>query len=482
MIQLQSGDCFTRRGAFLSLTPDQPGPDGIIWSMGIGRLCSDASADDRWRTVGVNLFSLFLTGQEGDIGFTAQCFPEVMRLVGEDGLLAEICFPSPDIIRIRTQRCGLRFYGKLKEHEAAIDRLDGSIQLGFFDAIGEVLFFRVRGGGHLLSPWKWTVAGTDEIDLRFICDVERTADICLRYGNANVEKPKHMPPFDVCVHSVREEYERWRLAFPNPPAGYEEEHAAAVWHAWNCLAVGMGKLTHEIPMAAIRAGVDFTGAAFCAAAMTGNLGQAAEMIGSILFYRSDHGRLPWYMDDLFRNDLYMLPPYYALALDRLSSYDLGKPVPHGEESLYFATKACLGWWQRSEEAMSSPVWLILLLIMLRWLITEAARLGQTADAMEYETMRTAYQASLPSLPPDADPESVLEEYLHMRAADRETTAFVMYVCHMTGCDHLGRRLALKLLRNYVPAPLGEQTLLVDSAAFLLAESLYGSLIKEASIR
>ena len=328
MIVMQRGDCFTRRGSLLSIAPAAFSATGEVCSFSVGRMGTDFSPENRR---GLDLFTFCFP--ETAAGVSAQCEPEAMRFLRGDLPVAELCFPSPDLIRFRCRGL-LHFTGTLKEHEALIDRLDGTFQLGFFDSLGEMLFWPLRGQGRLQCAWDLTKAGTGQMDLLFLPDAEGTTEVCLRYGNANVEKVSHLPSYEVCVENVRTDYLRWCDCFAPASGALREKHHAAVWHLWNCMVQGQGRLTSEIPTAAIRAAVDVYGAVRCAAALLYHPSAAVRLVRSLLSYQSASGCLPSGLDDI--NADFVDGP--SFPVDR----GISLPPANGEDRQLFAWLAALG--------------------------------------------------------------------------------------------------------------------------------------------
>lgn len=206
MTEFRNGDCFTGRGSMICLSADDFSSTGRFRRLRFGRPQCGETDDPR----GFDLFGLSLKENGEATEMTAVCEPGILRITGDgEQPRAAICFPEPNLIRIRGTGCHLFFSARLNEHEAAVDRLDGTFQLGFFDSMGEVLFYPILGEGKLYSQWDWTRAGTPSLLLEFFPDAEGVFDVCLRYGAANMEKVSDLPEFDACVTGTGDGKAEW---------------------------------------------------------------------------------------------------------------------------------------------------------------------------------------------------------------------------------------------------------------------------------
>ena len=402
MLKMRQGDCFTRRGAMLSIAPACVDSNGLFHGLHVGRMTKDRNFGGEDDPHGKDLF--YIMPEHDGEGFEAFCDPGEMKLMRNDRAIAEVCFPRPDLIRIRSNKLPLRVTGDLEEHEAMIDRLDGTWQLGLFDAMGEMLFYSLRGRGDLISKWNWIHAGTEKIELLFAMGQDEQIDFCIRYGNANVEPAEDLPDFESCVRDVREDFAAWEKSFGLPAEGFEEKHRAAAWHTWNCLVNGQGRLHAEIPMKTIRTSADLPGAAVCAAAMNADPTTAENMIQNILAYQSASGRMPSGLDDI--------------------NVDFSRPTP---ATLATALKLC------------------------------ARRIMDPGLKVRIE--------KIPVLSYEEDGELCRKD-----PSDEAALTLIQDASLIT--DDKKRLTAEGLMRAYSVLPLQETARFSQSAAFLLAESLY----------
>ncbi len=136
----------------------------------------------------------------------------------------EYCFDDPDTIRVRGQGHALRIYAPLLDHEAAIDRQDGTYQV-CIEASCEALFVPLRGRAVLDSTWSLWHGGTEKILLDILPDDEGVYELAIHVTPSSTVKFEQYRPFEECLRESAAQYADWLRA-------EEKEDGAEAYRAW----------------------------------------------------------------------------------------------------------------------------------------------------------------------------------------------------------------------------------------------------------
>lgn len=157
----------------------------------------------------------------------------------------ELCFDGPACVRVRGRGNGLRIFAPLLDHEAAVDRQDGTFQV-CFEASCEVLFVPLRGRASMDNPWSLWHGGTQRLLLTLLPDADGVLELAVHVAPTGTERFATYRPFDQCLREVREKFdsflaehglkegpEAYCLWAPTPPENSLEARMAAARAAWN---------------------------------------------------------------------------------------------------------------------------------------------------------------------------------------------------------------------------------------------------------
>lgn len=135
--------------------------------------------------------------------YTAAAEAQSLTIRTEAGTL-ELRFEDPETLRIRGRGTGLRFFAPLMDHEAAIDRQDGTYQV-CIEAACEFLFVPLKGTPEMDNPWELMHGGTRKLLLTMLPDGNGELEAAIHMAPSSCERRTFYLPFDECVSgSIRE--------------------------------------------------------------------------------------------------------------------------------------------------------------------------------------------------------------------------------------------------------------------------------------
>lgn len=327
---------FSGYGSFLSIRAQRE--EGAV-QLSLGRPCRQYQEQGvRRMDNGMELLRLLPTVPDGNVQLRQT--PVLLTLRCGQNAFLHFCFVQPNVLRICGQGMDLRIRGTLKEHEAMIDRLDGSYQLCFFEGIGEMLLEPLAGTARLLSKWDWTRAGSDRAAIDFCRDALGRLDLCIYYGDENLCRHVPMASFERQVVAAEEAYGAFCAALSSPQS---REEAAFLWQ---CHAGGKGKIKNILPMSTQRGEVLFTGSALMAMVQAETPDASIASFLAPFRYQHASGQLPCYLDDRYRDDRYAAPPVHAFALSYLLKRGRFADDAAQARQLYQPLSRWYGWWKR----------------------------------------------------------------------------------------------------------------------------------------
>ncbi|MDO5434836.1 MAG: hypothetical protein Q4G19_00540 [Clostridia bacterium] len=133
---------------------------------------------------------------ENGLPFTVFAENSVLTILTGKGSL-ECCFEDPETLRIRGTGFGLRFYAPLQDHEAAVDRQDGTFQVDI-EAACEFLFVPLHGSAIMDNEWDLMHGGTRRLLLTILPDQNGLLDIAVHMASSGCERKTAYLPFDEC--------------------------------------------------------------------------------------------------------------------------------------------------------------------------------------------------------------------------------------------------------------------------------------------
>lgn len=152
------------------------------------------AADEDRKLNGIVFMRPFLEG--ASLPFTITAESSALKLCPKAGCL-ECRFEDPETLRIRGSGTGLRFYAPLPDHEAAVDRQDGTYQL-CIEASCEFLFIPMKGTAVMDNPWELMHGGTRKLLLTFLPDKDGILELAVRMASSSCEQKNGYLPFEEC--------------------------------------------------------------------------------------------------------------------------------------------------------------------------------------------------------------------------------------------------------------------------------------------
>lgn len=131
------------------------------------------------------------------VPFTAAAESDTLTVRADGGTL-ECRFEDPETLRIRGTGIGLRFFAPLLDHEAAIDRQDGTFQLDI-EAACEFLFVPLKGEAIMDNPWELWHGGTRKLLLTVSPDEDGSLDMAVHMAPSSCERRETYLPFEACT-------------------------------------------------------------------------------------------------------------------------------------------------------------------------------------------------------------------------------------------------------------------------------------------
>ncbi len=314
--------------------------------LGLGRRMNGYSADQEKAARDNHLIFLRPRLEGRDLPFAASATPAAMQADVVGGGRIDLCYEGQDRLRVRGRGTGLRISGLLREHEAAIDRLDGTFQVCFFDSLGELLIEPLKGGCTLASRWDWTVAGTRHVLLDVAPDGDGAFELCIHYAGENTRRLARHRSFEACAGAAAEAFVAWRGSFPRSGGASEEQRLTAAYTLWACCAGPMGRITNRVLTERHRGSATGWQSALAAMAMTGNPDEALDMLLSPFAYQDAYGQLPSLVDDKYVEYRSACPPYQGLALMYLTGHAGVMLTADQSRRLYTPLKRWCEWWMR----------------------------------------------------------------------------------------------------------------------------------------
>lgn len=176
--------------------PDLKDPEAIRDGMA-------APADTR-KMDGVVFARPFMDGRSQS--FTAAAEGQTLTVLTETGRL-DFCFEDPETLRICGKGTGLRFYAPLMDHEAAIDRQDGTYQV-CIEAACEFLFVPLKGSAEMDNPWELMHGGTRKLLLTVSPDSNGEFEMAIHMASSSCERREVYRPFEKCSSGLIREIPR----------------------------------------------------------------------------------------------------------------------------------------------------------------------------------------------------------------------------------------------------------------------------------
>ena len=216
---------FSKRDDRLFLTVDNEAPENG------NRIYLGVTRDDP-KGVRYNLISFAPTYKGEKIDFTYSASPWLLTIKTEFGSI-EMCYDSiPETLQMRSDDgLGVSFFISFSPHEMFVDRLDGSLEVGF-TSMGQFLFDTVSGSQSHDNRWIGPRMQAAPTTIRWEPENGRLLGyVC--WSNEYVDR-KQLNGFEECVAENRKDYEYWLSQLPPFPKEYETVRQIGAYVFWIC--------------------------------------------------------------------------------------------------------------------------------------------------------------------------------------------------------------------------------------------------------
>ena len=295
-----------------------------------------------------NLITCAPTYKGETIDFTYSASPWLLTIKTEHGII-EICYDSiPELLQIRSDDgLGICFHIEFAPHEMFVDRLDGSLEIGF-TSMGQFLFD--------------TVSGLQAHDNRWIGPRMQAAPTTIRwepkngsllgyvYWSNEYVTRQQVNGFDDCVAENRKDYEYWLSQLPPLPERFETVRQIGAYVFW---------ISHQRPLLVLkepimymmRSGIIQRGTTWQqsdhAMACWRNQQFVFDIVHSFFSMQDEYGMLPDCANDRDVAFTATKPPFQGFALTWALDH-LGDDAVDGEQCARIYEPLCrwVDWWCR----------------------------------------------------------------------------------------------------------------------------------------
>ena len=311
--------------------------------LGLFRLPRKYSADERMRSkVFPCVMSIRPMYDDESVEYACTAKPSMMEVQSEYGYV-QFCYDSKDLIRIRGNRTGLRFFSKMNPHDGYISRLDGTCQVTY-DMVGEFLFVPIKGELKVQSKWDEEKACIEDIIFDISCGLEEEFELAIHFAQSDTEPCPTYRPFDECVEEAQKDYEDWLAMYLEIPEKYEYIKKLAVYCIWTCCVAPMGLLKNNIIAYEKTDSVFAWHSAYHAMTMTKDVDFSVHTMNTIFEYQDEYGQLPDMVDDRHINFLSTKPPFHGIAVLHMLDHMGDRMTEEHCRSLYEPLVKLHSWW------------------------------------------------------------------------------------------------------------------------------------------
>lgn len=307
--------------------------------------CISISRDDP-TGIRYDLVSFTPTYEGKPVDFSYTATASVLTVTAGQGKL-EVCFdPVGDVIRFKsTTGMGAEFFINFSTHELFVDRLNGSVEIGF-TSMGGMLFETLKGSQTHDNVWVGPKMCATPTTISWMpADGELEGYVC--WSTEYVEK-KAPADFDVCAAQGQKDLEAWLAKFPAAPAKYATVRDAAGYITWICNQKPIWRLK-EGGMYMSRCGAGQRSVAWlqCLAAMAAKDQKLAfDLLHNYFAMQDELGAIPGSADERIVEYGIPVSPMQGLAAIRiLDQFGDENVDPKQCERLYAPLCSWVNWWK-----------------------------------------------------------------------------------------------------------------------------------------
>jgi hypothetical protein len=167
-----------------------------------------------------------------ELEYTVSFFPEKLTMKTDRGNI-EFAVDRPDILRIRANGVGLRAFSGMGRMEIPVEMNDGTFELSYSSAIGNILFVPTTGNMAFNSVWHIKDWKADDVTVDMTPDGSGTLEASIHEFNHAGSRLDIYRPFDECVAEAGEDFDRWKTLY-NISDGSKELSELAAYITWVC--------------------------------------------------------------------------------------------------------------------------------------------------------------------------------------------------------------------------------------------------------
>ncbi len=286
--------------------------------------------------------------ESGDDEPTAVAAPEVLRLNTGAGT-AELCFATPQVLRIRGRG------GALRLAAPEIARFDSIIKLAAdrwlvncWGAGQKFMLTRMKGNVDIDAPWD-RVAAT-EMAIRLEPGDDKEYEVALEaFRPASTGKGLE-PDFDSCVKAVREEFNAFRGRLPRVPDRYRSAADLAAYINWSGVVRPEGLFRRPAMLMSKNWMTNVWSWDHCFNALAlaeGNPDLAWDQFMVMFDRQHESGALPDSVNDVVENWGFCKPPIHGWTLSKLIK--TGCATEERLRDIYEPLARWTMWWFRAHD-------------------------------------------------------------------------------------------------------------------------------------
>ena len=283
------------------------------------------------------------------IPFRYEADPALLTLITDRGSV-QVCYDGEDLVRFRSgDGLGLRFFIRFEMHELFVDRLDGTIELGFSYGVGAFLMENLSGITRHDNVWLAPKMVPSDTTVDWLPG-DGGLDGYLCHRSDMVERPAlPLRPFDACVAEARADFEAWTGKYAVLPAKYAATARYAMYVIWNCYLPASGLLPSNTVYMMRSGGLTRAMGwhqSYQAMALWRDPALCFELLYSMFSMQDEYGMIPDGASDREIEYTSTKPPLQGFALAWILDHVGIENVPEAAlEKLYGPMCRWIDWWR-----------------------------------------------------------------------------------------------------------------------------------------
>ena len=288
------------------------------------------------------LFPVILERNGEELPYHAAGTPVSVTLTYEGGT-AGICLQEDSILRIEAENADVVFAPKLRPHEIAKSRGDGSWEMTM-GTLPKLLFCPLQGRMEVKTGFDVFTSRPEDTVFRFRQDEEGKTGLAIHMYKSNALRLASYPGFEACIRSIETEFSAYLATMPEMPEEFRIPriiHAYIIWsHTMEIDGIDviyMNKGIHRCTSSWQQC--------YHAMAQFKNPRYAWELMLGIFQYQDDFGMLPEMLTDMTQTFNGVKPPFYGVAMEFLKEFtDFAFVSRKDLLKMYLGLSQYVFWW------------------------------------------------------------------------------------------------------------------------------------------